>query len=196
MALSPGGMGDAIRRNLPAKTGRSFEEWVALLKAEGPATRKECVAWLKQVHGLGTVTAEQIAGEAAKPADYRELTSEEMLAAQYAGAKAALFPIYERLIGALTRLGPDVAVEPRQTYVSVRSVAQFAVIQASTRTRVDLGLRLPGEAATDRLLPAGSFGSGNVTHRVALCSPDDVDAEVEGWLGQAYEARAGRRGRA
>jgi len=44
-------------------------------------------------------------------------------------------------------------------------------------------------AATERLVDAGSFGSGNITHRVALGTVDDVDAELEGWLREAYEAR-------
>jgi hypothetical protein len=50
---------------------------------------------------------------------------------------------------------------------------------------------LPGTRATTRLQEAGSFGSGNVTHRVALTSPDDVDDRVRAWLRAAFE-RAGR----
>jgi hypothetical protein len=65
----------------------------------------------------------------------------------------------------------------------------FALVRPSTKTRVDVGLRLPGVAATERLRDAGSFGSGNITHRVALASPDEVDAELEGWLRDAYDAR-------
>ena len=66
---------------------------------------------------------------------------------------------------------------------------QFAIVRPSTRTRVDVGLRLPGVAPGERLLEAGSFGSGSITHRVALATPGDVDAELEDWLRAAYDAR-------
>jgi Domain of unknown function (DUF5655) len=82
-------------------------------------------------------------------------------------------------------------VEPRRTYVTFSNGRQFAIVQASTKSRVDLGLVLPGTRATTRLQEAGSFGSGNVTHRVALTSPDDVDDRVRAWLRAAFE-RAGR----
>jgi len=82
-----------------------------------------------------------------------------------------------------------VEIGPRGTYVSFGRPKQFALVQPSTKTRVDVGLRLPGVAAGDRLRDAGSFGSGNITHRVALASPDEVDAELEGWLRAAYDAR-------
>jgi hypothetical protein len=58
------------------------------------------------------------------------------------------------------------------------------VAGAGPRDRVD---PLP---AGGRLQPAGSVGSGNTTHRVALTAPSDVDDEVAGWLRTAYE-RAG-----
>jgi hypothetical protein len=51
------------------------------------------------------------------------------------------------------------------------------------------GLQLPGVPPTERLEDAGSFGSGNITHRVALRGVDDVDAELEAWLRDAYEVR-------
>lgn len=81
------------------------------------------------------------------------------------------------------------AIEAGGTYVSFGRPRQFAFVQPSTRTRVDVGLRLPGAAPTERLAEAGSFGSGNITHRVALGAPEDVDAELEGWLRDAYDAR-------
>jgi hypothetical protein len=39
-------------RNLKAKTGRDLSEWLAHIAAEGPAERKELVAWLKE-QGVG-----------------------------------------------------------------------------------------------------------------------------------------------
>ena len=57
MPTSPKEMGAAIARNLPAKTRKTYEQWVALTKKDGPPTRKERVAWLKSEHGIGTVTA-------------------------------------------------------------------------------------------------------------------------------------------
>jgi hypothetical protein len=65
---------------------------------------------------------------------------------------------------------------------------QFGLIQASTKSRIDLGLKLPGVAPTERLQAAGNFGSGQITHRVALTSEVEVDDEVLGWLKAAYEA--------
>jgi hypothetical protein len=112
----------------------------------------------------------------------------ELIDCQYAGAKAALRPIYERVAEVIASF-EDVEVGPRGTYVSFGRPKQFALVQPSTKTRVDVGLRLPGVEATERLADAGSFGSGNITHKVALAAPEDVDAELEGWLRVAYDAR-------
>ena len=72
----------------------------------------------------------------------------------------------------------------------LRKPIQFGLVQVSTRDRIDLGLRMPaGTATTDRLRPAGSFGSGEITHRVALTSVDQVDGDVTGWMRAAYLRR-------
>ncbi len=68
----------------------------------------------------------------------------------------------------------------------MRRRCQFALIQASTRARVDLGLILKREAH-DRLEASGSFHS-MFSHRGRLESPSDVDADVIGWLKEAYDA--------
>jgi hypothetical protein len=188
MPLTPDQMGAAIRANLPKKTGRTLEEWAELTRAEGPATWKARVDWLKRTHQLGHVQAQFIVWEAEKSPDYVPPTPQELFDAQYAGSKAALRPIYERLAEAVRSLGGDAGLDPRRTYVAMVRHRQFGVIQASTKTRVDLGLVLAGVAPGGRLEKApASLGSGRITHRIALASPDDVDAEVLGWLRAAYE---------
>src|SRR6266498_6108966 len=39
---------------LPAKTGRSLDQWVKFIKKSGPKTELERREWLKTEHGLGT----------------------------------------------------------------------------------------------------------------------------------------------
>src|ERR1041384_171022 len=42
---------------LPEKTGRSLDEWLALVKREGPPTEQERREWLKTKYKLGTNSA-------------------------------------------------------------------------------------------------------------------------------------------
>jgi len=82
-------------------------------------------------------------------------------------------------------LGP-VTVQARKTLVSLVTPRRtFAVIQPTTRTRVDLGLRLDGQQPAGRLLAARDLGAATV--RIALTGPRDVDDEVLGWLRRAYQ---------
>jgi predicted transport protein len=169
-----------------ARTGRPISEWLALVP-EGSFTQQS--EFLVAEHGLAPSDARAVlhlGAYVSRPPD------EEMVAAQYADAKAALRPIYDAVLEAVTALGLDVAVAPRKTYVSFDRARQFALVKASTRTRVDLGVRLDDATATDRLAAAGSFGSGNITHRVGLTAPREVDAEVRGWLRAAYDGAAPR----
>ena len=107
------------------------------------------------------------------------------MAAQYAGAKADLKPVYDALIKAATAFGKDVEIAPKKTYVSLRRNKQFALVQPSTKTRVDLGVNLKDEPAKGRLEKSGSFNA-MVSHRVKLEKPTDVDKDVKAWLKKAY----------
>ena len=42
------------REKLPAKTGKTLEQWIALVKRDGPADEKALRVWLKEKHGFGT----------------------------------------------------------------------------------------------------------------------------------------------
>jgi Domain of unknown function (DUF5655)/Domain of unknown function (DUF4287) len=185
---SPKEMGDAIKRNLPARTGGTFEEWVALARKEALPTRRQTIAWLKTTHGLGTVTATFIAAEAeGKSIVDTYADSGALLDGMYSGEKAVLRPLYDQLTKLARGLGKDVDLTVCKTYVGIRRAKQFALVRPTTKTRVDLGLALPDVKPAGRLLAAGSIGSDRMTHRIPIATRKEIDSEVRRWLKAAYD---------
>ncbi len=112
---------------------------------------------------------------------------DDIVDAQFQGDKAALRPLYERIVQIVQALGDDVELAPRQSYVAFTRGKIFALAKASTKTRLDLGLKLPGAAPTERLVDARGLASGSITHKVALHALEDIDEQVSQWLCEAYE---------
>ena len=50
--------------SLKARTGKSLDEWIALVKKSGPKSEKDRREWLKQQHGVPTTSAAWIAERA------------------------------------------------------------------------------------------------------------------------------------
>src|SRR5262249_53206674 len=64
-------------------------------------------------------------------------------------------------------------------------VAHFARVQATTKNRVDLCLRLEGQKLTGRL--RSSRLHEHMGFEITLATADDVDSEVLGWLQRAFD---------
>lgn len=181
-------------QELPQKTGRSLEQWLALVKKSGPKSEAERREWLKKEHGLGTNSAWWIAeraegkgSEDADPESYLK-AAVEYVEAMYAGGKAGLRPIHDALVDLTRSLGPDVKVCPCKTIVPFYRHHVFAEIKPSTRTRIDFGLALGDLEAVGRLIDTGGFSKKNrITHRIPIGTLDDIDAEVRRWLKAAYD---------
>jgi hypothetical protein len=171
--------------NLRQNTGKSIDEWVQVAAGCGGSRHGEIVARLKSEHGLTHGYANLVAHRLLKSAA-GDAAPGDLVAAQYAGAKAALKPIYQAVLAAVTALGSDVEVAPKKAYVSLRRSKQFAIIQPSTAARVDIGINLKGVAPRGRLEASGSFNA-MVSHRVRVESLNQVDKELVAWLKQAYE---------
>ena len=123
----------------------------------------------------------------AMESDAGSSSGDDLVAAQYAGPKAALKPVYDALLAAVEKFGPDVEASPKKGYVSMRRKKQFAIFQPSTASRMDVGINLKGETPSARLEASGSFNS-MVSHRVRLSRKEEVDKELIGWLKKAYDA--------
>ncbi|MGB5347067.1 MAG: DUF4287 domain-containing protein [Woeseia sp.] len=186
MPKSPEEMADAMIANLKSKTGRTLEQWLAIARKSAAAKHGEIVKMLKADHGMTHGFANLVAHKTLKSDAGSTADSKDLVAAQYDGPKASLKPIYDALLKAAQSCGA-VEVAPKKAYVSLRRAKQFAIIQPSTKTRVDLGLNLKGEPAQGRLEKSGSFNA-MVTHRVRLDKVSDVDKDVKAWLKKAWAA--------
>src|SRR5262245_44010472 len=136
--------------NLKTKTGRSLDEWVAFIRKEGPPTEVERRAWLKEAHQLGTNYSWWLAersmgkgGEDDSPEAYLK-TAVAYVEAQYAGRKAPLRPVYDKLLKMGLELGKDVKACPCKTMVPLYRKNVFAEIAPRSQSRIDLGLSLRG----------------------------------------------------
>ena len=180
---------------LKPKTGRSLDEWVALVQKDGPKDLPSRRAWLKSKHKLGTNSAWWIAdradgkgGEEDSPERYLA-SAVEYVEQQYSGKKTGLRPLYEQLLALGKSLGPDVKVCPCKTIVPLYREHVFAQIKPSTNKRIDLGLcfttykgRLPA-----RLIDTGGLvKKDRITHRIEVTSSADIDADLTKWLRAAY----------
>jgi hypothetical protein len=80
-----------------------------------------------------------------------------------------------------------VDVSPKKTYVSFRRSKQFALVQPSTKDRIDVGINLKGVPSGPRLEASGSFNA-MVSHRVRISNKTEINKELKDWLRAAYDA--------
>ncbi len=171
--------------NLEAKTGRSLDHWIVAARSSGHVKHGQLVAWLKAEHSLTHGYANLVAHKAFA-SDAGSSAGDDLMAAMFAGPKAAIKPAYDRAAALVQGLdGAEFA--PKKGYVSLRRSKQFGLLQPSTKDRLDVGLVLKGVEPAGRLEAAGSWNA-MVTHRVRVSSVEEVDAELESWLRQAWSA--------
>jgi predicted transport protein len=187
MAKSPQEMKAAMIAGLADKTGKSLDDWLKIVRTSGLAKHKEIMTLLKGKHGITHGFANMIALQALQSDSHTADDAGALVDAQHAGSKAALKPLYDKLLQTIAKFGNDVEVSPKKAYVSLRRGKQFAIVQPSTATRLDVGINLKGKEPAGRLEKAGSFNA-MVSHRVRLEKAADIDKELIGWLKEAYEA--------
>jgi hypothetical protein len=184
-------------KELPQKSGRSVDEWIELVKKSGPPTEAKRLDWLKKEYKLGTNTARWIAEHADgkgteedSPESYLK-TAEEYVEMQYAGARAALRPLYDQLLKLGFSMGKDVKACPCKTIVPLYRNHVFAQIKPTTNTRIDLGLALGNMKTPKRLIDTGGYEKKDrITRRIEVKAKSDIDAELKRWLKTAWEMDA------
>jgi hypothetical protein len=182
---------EAQIRNIEARYGKPLSEWIAIVRESGITKHTDIVAMLKSQYGMSHGSAHRVALKA-READRASMVKVAKAAGQdpidemYSGKKADLKPLHDTLMTAITSFGHDIELAPKKGYVSLRRKKQFAMIQPTTATRIDIGFILKDVPTTERLESASSFNT-LFTHRVRVNTVNDVDEQLLTWLKQAYD---------
>ncbi|MRS02379.1 DUF4287 domain-containing protein [bacterium] len=171
--------------NLYKNTGKTLEEWIALVNRENFSKHGEVISFLKEKHGLtygyANLVAHRLNGTDAGSVENKD----ELIDRQYKG-KEQLKPLYYRLLDEIMKFGNDIEVAPKNAYVSLRRKKQFAMLQPATKTRFEVGINLKGREPEGKL-EAVSASNAMCSHRINLTDEKEIDREVINWLKLAYE---------
>ena len=179
-------MRERIETMLESRTGEGMAVWSGRVRELGDVDEPAVRAWLTE-HGVSGYPQMLLVMERFGYPDFILASADELIDGQYAD-RLQLRPVLDALLLRAVEVG-QVDVQARKTYVTlVTPKRTFAIIRATTRDRVDLGLRLPGAGPGGRLLSAPGLGNDYVNVRIALKSLDDVDDTVVEHLRDAYAA--------
>jgi len=173
-----------MEQNLLEKTGKTLDQWKLLLSQQAFSKHGEYMTFLKKEHGITHGFANFITLKV-RETDAGSFNTDDLIINQYKG-KESLKPIFDKLHAVITKFGADVEVAPKKSAVSMRVKRQFALIQPSTKKRIDLGLKFNDKPYNERLETSGPFGA-MCTHRVQLTDIDQIDDELLMWIKEAYE---------
>ena len=167
------------------RTGDGLETWNARVRDSGKADEASLRAWLSE-KGITGYPAMLLVMERFGYPDYLHASADDLIKNQYAD-RPATRPIYDALLALLPEVG-EVEVQARKTYVAFLTPKRtFSALVPTTRTRSDLGLRLPAtQPASGKLEVARNFPQSSITHKIGLTSADDIDDEVVDWIKRSY----------
>jgi Domain of unknown function (DUF5655) len=170
-------------RVLEKKTGKGLNHWNARIKKQKFTDDRGLKDWLAQ-EGVTGYARQLLVMETFGYPDFVAASADKLIDNQYAD-RPHLRPIYDAIIRATRDLG-EFVVQARQGFVALVTPRRtFARIQATTKTRVDLGLRLEGTKPGGRLQPSRIHETMKL--QISFMKPEEVDAEARRWLKKAYE---------
>ena len=171
--------------NIEKSTGKKLDEWIAIVNKSGFAKHGELVNFLKEKHGFTHGNANMVVHYAKQSHAGAAENADDLITEQYKG-KENLKPWYDKIMAEINKFGKDVEVAPKKAYVSLRRKKQFAIIQPSTKDRLDVGLNIKG------VVPSGNVEEGAkwnamCTHRIRVEDEKTINKDLIEWIKKAYD---------
>lgn len=172
--------------NLEKNTGKSLDQWVAIVQTNPSQKHGEIVKFLKTDHGFTHGFANLVAHKALKSDAGSASGTDELIEKQYKG-KEHFLPIFQKLKTEIAAFGKDVEFVPKNAYVSVKRKKQFAMLIPATKSRYEVGINLKGQEPSG-ILEIDTKSNGMISHRVVINHEEQYSKELVNWLKKAYEA--------
>jgi predicted transport protein len=171
--------------NIEKATGKKIDEWIAIVNKNGFAKHGELVNFLKEKHGFTHGNANTVVHFAKQSHAGAAENSDDLITEQYKG-KENLKPWYDKILAEINKFGSDVELAPKKAYVSLRRKKQFAIIQPSTKDRLDVGLNIKGVAPSGNV-EEGAKWNAMCTHRIRVEDIKTINKDLVDWIKKAYD---------
>lgn len=170
--------------NLKDKTGKSLDEWKAVISKQNFSKHGEIVKFLKEehkvTHGYASEIALKVLGsDAASAAD-----TDELFENQYKG-KEHLKPFYDKVLAEVQNFGAEFEIAPKKAYVSLKRKKQFVTLTPASKTRFEIGFNLKGVEPSGKL--EAEKPNGICSHKISLTDLGEIDVEVISWVKMAFD---------
>jgi len=175
-------MQEMSERLLQERTDMSLTDWKKRIAQFHPVDERSMREWLNAQGVTGYAQTMLVMQTFGYP-DFMTASAEELINAQFAD-RLGLRSIFDAILNTAASLG-QVTIQARKTYVSLVTPRRtFARIQATTRSRIDVALRLDSATAGSRLVPSRIHETMKV--QVSCTTLADWDEEAQRYLQQAY----------
>jgi predicted transport protein len=171
--------------NIEKNTGKKLKDWIVIINKSEFAKHGELVSFLKAKHGFTHGNANMLVHYAKQSHAGAAENSDDLITEQYKG-KENLKPWYDKIMAEINKFGKDVELAPKKAYVSLRRKKQFAILQPSTKDRLDVGLNIKGVAVSGNV-EDGSKWNAMCTHRIKVEDEKAVNKDLIAWIKKAYE---------
>jgi len=105
--------------------------------------------------------------------------------ALFAGKDAAVRATYDRLLEVLRTFG-SLREDPKKTSIHLVNTSGFAGVHPR-KSFLYLNVRMARPLQGERIAKSEQVSKNRYHNEVKLTCPDDVDAELVGWLKEAYD---------
>lgn len=176
-------MKEMSARLLKERSGEDLDTWNRRVAELNPRDEQHLRAWAAG-QGITGYAQSLLVWERFGYPEFMRASASELVDSQYAD-RPQLRPILDAILTAALGMG-EVTIQARKTYISLVTPRRtFARVQATTRDRVDLALRIEGLQPDGRLVPSKVHES--MPLQLSFSSPAELDGEALEWLRRAYE---------
>lgn len=168
-----------------AKTGKSVEQWMVVIRKSGMSKQMEITNWLKKTHELNHLQSSLLAGSFLNGGKPVYQAQDNLLDNQFEKA-GDMRKLYEEVSAKIAGLFPDVKIIPKKTYISFTAAREFAAINIKPQ-ELRIGLDLGDAPFTTRVQKAKLTGPmPRISHMVIVAASGDFDKELTSLLKTSY----------
>ena len=167
------------------KTGKSLEQWLAVVKSSGIEKRNDILALLKKDHGLNHMQAQFVIGIYINDGKPVYINQNNLLESHFVKSPEmrSLFDILsEKIISEF----PETQVIPKKTYISFTAVREFAAVNIKP-DEIRLGIDLGNEPFNDTLQKSKLTGPmPRISHMIVLSDIKQYDKSTKELIQKSY----------